>query len=114
MLTVKNAKASEYTLKIDGQEVGTFTREQLAQGVNLATLDTPMIRQARRVHELTLKHNNIHFTRWRTVEVPLQNESSEDLKAALEALDRVEAKVVKAQREAARPKPHTFELTPKS
>ena len=69
---------------------------------------------AKQVHDLTLKHNNIHFTRWRSVEVPLQGENGDDLKTALEALDRVEAKIVKAQREAARPKPHKFELTPNS
>ncbi|MDB5353318.1 MAG: lysophospholipase L1-like esterase [Planctomycetota bacterium] len=114
MLTVKNAKASEYTLKIDGKDLGKFNRDQLAAGVNLATLDTPMIQQARHVHDLTLKHNNIHFTRWRGVEVPLQGEKSADMKAALEALDRVEASVVKDQREAAKPKPHMYELVPNS
>ena len=58
----------------------TFTREQLADGVNLAELATPMLRQAAEVHGLTLKHNNIHFARWRQVQVPLQDLNAEKVR----------------------------------
>jgi hypothetical protein len=60
-------------LKIDGDKVGDFTKEQLAEGVNLAVLPTPMVKQAARVHDLTLKHNDVHFARWRDVQVDLQD-----------------------------------------
>ena len=112
-LEIKGLAAGSYSLAIDGDAVGDYTAEQFAAGVNLATLPTPMAKQAAAVHELTLKHNNIHFLRWRTVEVPLQSESPEHLKKALEGLDELEAEVVKKQRETAKPKAHAFSVTPK-
>jgi lysophospholipase L1-like esterase len=103
----------QYTLKIDGKEVGTFTKEQLEKGVNLATLPTPMLEQAKTVHKLTLEHNNFHFLRWRTVQVPHEHEAPAEVAKAIEGLDGIEAKIVARQREAAKPKPHKFELSPK-
>ncbi|MCX6632246.1 MAG: SGNH/GDSL hydrolase family protein [Candidatus Solibacter sp.] len=55
-LSVRGLAAGRYTLKIDGDPTGTFTAEQLAQGINLAELPTPMARQAAEVHALTLRH----------------------------------------------------------
>jgi hypothetical protein len=104
-------------LKIDGDEVGSFTKEQLAAGINLATLNTPMTKQAEEVHKLTLQHNNIHFQRWRQVQVPFAENKSPKVQSAVKdlmtALDEEEAGVVKQQRAAAQPKPHQFQLTPK-
>jgi lysophospholipase L1-like esterase len=111
-LKVTGLMAAKYTLKIDGQEVGTFTQEQLAGGVNLALLPTPMAKQAAEVHQLTLQHNSIHFVRWRQVEVPLQGQSLPHIRNATGGLDALEADVVAAQRAAALPKPHHYELTP--
>jgi len=104
----------EYTLSVDGDPVGSFTAARLAEGVNLATLATPMSRQAAKVHALTLKHNNLHFLRWRSVQVPYQSSKSPDLARAIEGLDGLEAEVVADQRAAARPVAHKFELKPKS
>lgn len=114
VLVIKGAPSAEYQLKIDGEVVGTFSRAQLAEGINLATLPTPMLEQARHVHDLTLKHNNIHFIRWRNIQVPLQDEDESRLARALEALDALEADVVQEQRAAAQPRPHEFELVPTS
>src|SRR5687768_14243871 len=111
-LVVKGLTAPRYTLKIDGEEVGGFTKEQLAAGINLAMLDTPMTKQAAEVHRLTLKHNNVHFIRWRMVHVPYQKETTPALKNALQGLDELETEFVKQQREAAKPKPRRYELTP--
>jgi lysophospholipase L1-like esterase len=113
-LKVTGLTAAKYTLKIDGQEVGTFTPEQLAGGVNLALLPTPMAKQAAEVQQLTIEHNNIHFTRWRQVEVPLQGQPLPHMRNALAGLDALEADVVAAQHAAALPKPHHYELTPTS
>ena len=71
-----------------------------------------MRKQAAEVHKLTLKHNNLHFLRWRQLHVPYQNEMTPALKNALEALDNLEVDYVKQQREAARPKPRKYELIP--
>ena len=113
ILAVALPEPAPCVLKIDGEEIGTFSREQLADGLNLATLNTPMARQAAEVHRLTLKHAAIHNKRWRDVQVPLQDEAGPALNKALAALDEVEAEVVQRQRAAAQPRPHRFELTQK-
>jgi len=113
-LQVSGLTQAQYTLKIDGEEVGSFSREELAGGVNLAVLPTPMLKQALAVHELTLRHNNLHFARWRQVQVPLQNIPSSHLRKALRELDAVEEELVKQQRDAAKPTSHRYELTPRA
>src|SRR2546426_9325603 len=70
-LKVTGLSAANVDLKIDGDDMGSFTREQLAEGINLATLLTPMAKQAAEVHKITLQHNNIHFQRWRRIQAPL-------------------------------------------
>jgi hypothetical protein len=111
-LSVKGLSAASYSLKIDGEEVGKFTKEELAAGINLAMLATPMAKQATEVHRLTIKHNNVHFIRWRNVHVPYQKDMGPALKSALQGLDDLEADYVKQQREAAKPKPRRYELIP--
>jgi lysophospholipase L1-like esterase len=109
-LKVTGLSASRYTLKIDGETVGTFTKQQLADGMNLAMLDTPMTRQAGLVHELTLKHNNIHNVRWRVVQVPLQDETYAHKDAVFESLDALENEIIQQQHAKAQPSPHRYEL----
>jgi len=109
-LRVRGLAAGRYALKIDGETAGSFSSEQLTAGVNLATLPTPMARQAGQVHALTLRHNNLHATRWRQVQVPLEKDAAPHLLKALDALDELEADVIREQRAAAQPLPHRFEL----
>lgn len=99
-----------YTLLIDGEEITTRPAEEWARGVNIAGLRTPMWERAARVHSLTLKHNNVHFARWRTFEVPFQSERIGSMKAALDSLDAFEQELVARQRETARPWAHRFEI----
>jgi lysophospholipase L1-like esterase len=111
-LKVTGLTAARYTLKIDDETVGSFTKEELAAGVNLATLATPMAKQAAAVHDLTMRHNVVHFARWRLVGVNLQNVTvqPEHLHAAESALDALEEDAVVQQRATALPKPHHYEL----
>jgi lysophospholipase L1-like esterase len=111
-LKVRGLAAGRYTLKIDGEMIGSFAADQLAAGINLATLPTPMARQAARVHALTLQHVNLHHARWRQIQVPLEKSAAPHLLKALDALDEVEADLVREQRAAAQPSPHRYELTP--
>ena len=116
-LKVTGLSAANYQLEIDGAEVGAFSKEDLARGVNLAILKTPMARQAADVHKLTLQHNNLHFTRWRQVQVPLAGNKSPKVQKAvadlMSALDEEEAGMVKEQRATAQPKSHAFRLAPR-
>jgi lysophospholipase L1-like esterase len=104
-----------YSLAIDGEDIGTFSKAQLAEGVNLSSLNTPMSRQAAYVHQLTLRRAKVHNDRWREVQLPLQSYSkSPSYSKTLEGLDELEALVQVEQRASAQPKPHKFELKPKS
>lgn len=48
MLSVAGLPGGNYTLRIDHEKaLGPFTAEELAHGINLATMNTPMLHQAR-------------------------------------------------------------------
>jgi hypothetical protein len=111
-LRVKGLAAGNYRVDIDGETAGTFSAVQLAAGVNLAELPTPMIRQAAAVHQLTLQHTGIHNTRWRQLQVPLQTNETPELLDALKALDELDVRLVRDQRAAAQPKPHRYQVSP--
>lgn len=111
ILKITNLSAARYALLIDGARIGEFSTEELANGINLANFQTPMFKQAQTVHELTEKHNRIHFTRWREIQVPFEQEKSAEAAKVIIALDALEAELIKKQRLAAQPKPHQFELT---
>ena len=122
-LKVTGLAAARYRLKIDGDKVGDFTKEQLAEGINLALLPTPMAKQAAKVHDLTIKHNDVHFARWRDVQVDLEAYETPTASDAhkygfpgepstVDALDRLEDEIVQQQRAAAQPKARQYELSP--
>lgn len=112
-LKVTGLTAARYQLKLDGEALGDFTKEQLSEGVNLSWFPTPMSKQAAAVHALTLRHNTLHFTAWRQVQVPFQNSKSPNVAKAIDALHALEQEVIAEQRAAAQPKPHRYELIPK-
>ena len=115
MVKVVGLDRDVYTLSIDGKAVGDFTKAQLGGGVNLATRATPMLGQARHVHQLTLGRATAHNNRWRDLQVPFQAYAkSANFIKAFEGLDALEAEIQAEQRAAAQPKPHQFELKPKS
>jgi lysophospholipase L1-like esterase len=111
-LRIAGLPRARYVLRIDGEMAGSFSRQELADGVNLALLPTPMAKQALDVHALTIRHNQIHYERWRHLQVPLQEQKLERLQPALESLDALEAELIDQQRAAAQPKPRRYELSP--
>jgi lysophospholipase L1-like esterase len=111
-LKVTGLKAARYKLTIDDEPVGSYSKEQLAEGVNLALLPTPMAKQAAEVHAMTLKHTGIHQARWRTLQTPLADDGFASTQAAMDAMDKLDAEMIARQRELAQPKPRRFQLTP--
>ncbi len=111
-LKVTNLKPGHYALRIDGQQVKVFTDAELAVGLDLTALPTPMMKQANDVHALTLKRTGIHNTRWRTIEVPMANDSLTKAQAAMDALDALDSELDARQRAAAAPLPRKYELIP--
>jgi lysophospholipase L1-like esterase len=113
-LKVSGLGPGPYALRIDDQQVGVYRGAELVKGINLAVLPTPMLRQANDVHDLTLKHNDIHFTRWRLIQTRLEKDGAVQTGAALDALDRLEQEIVDRQHATARPRLRRFELVPVS
>ena len=111
-LRVKALANGNYRLRIDEEDLGTFSAGDLASGINLAEISTPMARQAANVHEITLQHTAIHNARWRQLQVPLQKNQSAELLDALGALDQLEATLIRDQRAAAQPRMRRFQLSP--
>jgi len=112
LLKVTGLSEERYALKIDGEKVGDFSKARLAEGINLALEATPMTEQASRVYELTVKHNDLHYSRWREVQVPFQGLHASCEAAALDALDKLEKETIQIQRASARPQPRHYELSP--
>jgi lysophospholipase L1-like esterase len=112
-LRVTGLDAPAYTLTINGRGVGApFTRESLAAGINLAELDTPMMRQAAQVHDLTIKRADIHNIRWRQVQLPLQTMLPARVAAVEDNLDALDNDLAALQRATAQPASCLYELTP--
>ena len=111
-LKVTGLTAARFALTIDGERAGVFTKAQLAEGINLASLPTPMMAQALRVHDLTIKHNDVHNARWREVQVPLDGFYLRTVQPATDALDKLEAELVVRQRATAQPQTRRFRLVP--
>lgn len=111
-LRITGLDAGRYTLTIDGGVVGAWSNSELAQGVNLAILDTPMARQAVEVRNLTNLHIGVHQFRWRNLQLPMNDFDLEHLENSLKALDALEADLVERQHKAAQPRPHVFQLAP--
>jgi lysophospholipase L1-like esterase len=111
-LRVINLTEPNYTLKIDGEIVGRFSNESFSNGINLATILTPMMRQAYLVHELTNKHIDLQFTRWRQIQMPFEKSLTLRALKVLTKLDKLEGDVVRQQWEMAQPKLRRYELIP--
>lgn len=109
-LKITGLKPGRYKLSIDGENVGTWPEPDLAKGVNLAILDTPMSKQAMDVRDWTVRHIEIHQFRWRTLQVPLQDAGIDNVGQSIKDLDATEAEVVAHQRQAAQPRPHVYQL----
>ncbi|MBY0506482.1 MAG: SGNH/GDSL hydrolase family protein [Bryobacteraceae bacterium] len=110
LLTVHGLAAGDWSLSIDRQPIARLGAAQLREGVNLADYETPMAKQARRVHDLTLKRTRIKNARWRELQVPLENEALDASAATMSQLDALALELERAQRLAAQPVEHVFKL----
>jgi lysophospholipase L1-like esterase len=109
-LRVTGLATGRYQLSIDGAAVGTWTGQELAEGLNLAVLDTPMARQAAEVRDLTIRRIDVHQQRWRALQVPLEKFSLENLDRSLKDLDALDAELAVHEHAAAQPRPHSYKL----
>ena len=113
-LKVTGLAAESYALKIDGNMVGTFSKAQLAQGINLARYDTPMMEQADKVLTLVWHRVDVRFYGWRAIQVPLRidknPDTQRDINQILANLEQWQNRLVDEAHSAAQPVPHHYEL----
>ena len=113
-LKVTDLSAESYVLKIDGNSVGTFSKAQLAQGINLARYDTPMMEQADKVLTMVWHRVDLRFYGWRGVQVPLRQNTNpkvqDAVKVILANLAQQQEKLVADTHSAAQPLPRHYEL----
>ncbi len=112
ILKIEGVPAGFYALRIDGQKVADLTAEELGQGVNLAQLDTPMVRQAQRVFDIVKRLSEVRGVRWRAIELPFAKGPSKERNEVLKSLDRLEAKLLDLRAAEAKPVKHHFMLVP--
>ena len=102
----------KYSLAINGLSVGEFTGAQLAAGMNLAKLDTPMMRQASQVLTWTVKRAGVHQMRWRQLQIPYEKDGLPRLASILDQMDALDQDLEARQHSAARTSSTYYELTP--
>ena len=90
---------------IDGQLAATVTKEELAQGWNLATVAGPITKQAQEVLALIFKKNEVGGKLWSVQLRPRQAAQRPGLEKEIADL---EAQITAA----CQTKPHHFELKP--
>ena len=105
--------AAKYALRIDGEDVGEFSREDWEKGINLAPLATPMAKQAAIVLALTKRRGDLRYARWRQVQLPLHEENLANYQKALDVLDKLDTELLEKQRVAAQPVARHYQLQPR-
>jgi hypothetical protein len=117
-LKVTNLTAPRYDLTIDDQKVGTWTREQLANGINLSQQAGPITAQAQQVFQKVIQKNNLYFTRWRQVQIyqaPAWLQTVEIETARNVELARLDAQIAALENEInalRKPLPRVWQLSP--
>lgn len=113
-LKITGLPTGKYQMKVDGMDVDQLSAADLDSGVDLAAIAAlPSNVQSREVLNLTRKHNDLHFHRWRDDKFKAARNGEEvpdDMKKQMDDLDTQDADAVKQQHEAAQTKPHTVEL----
>jgi len=108
ILQVTELAPGSYRLQIDDRPIATFTADQLAAGVNLARLNTPMLQQAMIVALDTELKGSIEGTRFsiaHDARTALDRDAAKQLDSAIQA-------AVEQQRMDAQPVIHRYVLSP--
>ena len=108
ILRVTALPAGSYKLQIDGRGIGEFSAEQLATGINLALLETPMLEQSRLIAADTEIRTTID-TQLFDLNVKPEDQVALD---TVKELAAAEEKAIARQRTDAQPVAHHYELLP--
>ncbi len=110
LLQVRQLPSGSYDLLIDDEKIAIFSADQLSAGVNLAILETPMLKQSRLVDFETRERNDLESARFEIISDSTDEESSKTAAALAAAMPAAEARL----RADAQPQAHHFELVLRS
>ena len=89
-LKVTGLKGGKWDLAVQGQSVGAYTSEELANGVNLANAPGPWKQLGEEVNKLATKQQEIYYTRWRQISLgQIPDEAAAEKQALLDKMDSV-------------------------
>lgn len=117
-LKVTGLKAARYELRVDAEVGGTFTKEELAAGVNLTLFAGPITAQSRKLIDAVAAKNGTFNERWMNVQIfepPtwLKLPGFEAARVAEVArLDKIILEQEQAVNALRKTTPHTFTLKP--
>ena len=117
-LKIIGLAAGEFEISIDGEAALRTDASALAKGLNLATAQGPITRQAREVLAAVFEKNNRYFNRWRDVQLytfpKWANGAETDKRREMELarldqeINQLEAKIDSLRQ----PKSHRFDIRP--
>ncbi|MGD0732019.1 MAG: SGNH/GDSL hydrolase family protein [Terracidiphilus sp.] len=107
-LRVTGLDAAQYTLTIDGKDMGSFSAADLAKGINLADYATPMRSQAQTVGWTMRDREDTHFIHMRMF---IKKADTGASAGKPDLMDAFEDMMEDAMYAAATPKPHVFALS---
>jgi len=117
-LKVSGLTSASYTVAADGKSLGVYTREQLADGVNLTAPAFAALPEVKALFDAVAAKNQLFYSRWREVQIA-EIPSWIDAKAVEEGrakrLVELDEQIVKAEarlNELRAPKPHQWTVTP--
>jgi lysophospholipase L1-like esterase len=109
-LAVQGLPPGNYQLTIDGQPTGIFTSDELAHGVNLADMSTPMRGQSYRVSWFIRDREDAHYVRLRMLVNQMRTGTPAEPGAT--NLLHFEEDLQKQIYDMAQPLPHKYQIAP--
>jgi lysophospholipase L1-like esterase len=109
-LKITNLRQGTYELVIDNESQGRFSAEQLRAGINLAELNTPMMKQSASVATWTARRQYLRQTMWRSILVWSEGLNLPQRDDAISGLEALEDDIVDRQRQAAKPVWRVFKI----
>lgn len=109
IVRIRNLPQPHYILKIDGKSIGSFSREELANGINLALYPTPMENQAKDVDGIELQRAQLDQANFI---LNIDDPKSAADPMVTKAIETKNANLLEDQRKECQPRPHTLEVLP--
>jgi hypothetical protein len=117
-LKITNLSTPKYEVRADNVVVGTWTKEELAAGVNLSRAPGPVQDQAQKLLNKIMQKNELFYTRWRNVQlysVPTWLQAPDIEAARTKEVARLDAQIADAEKEISvlrQPVVHTWTVVP--